>query len=402
MKMLFCCTTEFQLLTALNVKYHMHPDDDADIIVSNYHGEEKELAERVRKTRMFRKVFFVKEYIENSILRQYLLGLSDGTPGTGLVSSIRNTFLFAKMKATQLFCGARAYIETMLDNASSLDVTEYDLFLAHGQKTVTTYLAEYIFQSNKHCRFCILDEGIGTYMATSIGEFVDNIDTYYAYAPDLMLYERKIRQIPKLKKTDKAFIAILNDVFGFSPSDVEDYRDSVIIFSQNGSEEKMPKYLKWIPVLSKIFLRNAYLRHMKEEKEYYEQLQIMDFAIRKAIQNKDGYRVWLKLNPRASRDQIEEYSARKDIRLLRRWDLPWELLALNCPLGNNIFLTNATSAVCMQDDVVEDIPRKVFRVLLYKLLKEEMPDESLCFFAMLEKRRENIYVPEKINDLDFI
>ena len=399
MKLLFLCTSEFQLLTALNIRCHMHPSDDADIIVDNYHGEEKELAERLRETNLFRKVFYVKSYIEHETLHAYFHAFTEGTCSPPFFHAIKNSLLFAKIRIAKLFMGARAYVEQMVDDSSALQLREYDAFFAFGTKPITCHLAEYFMQLNGHCQMNLLDEGIGTYVAHEIGRHSEVVNKCYAYAADLVSYEMEICEIPKLKKTDREFVEILNFVFQFRPFDIEDYRNSVIVFSENGSEVKMPKYLTISPLLSKTLFRNSYKRHLKEEEEFYERLRMMNLAIQVAGREKNCGTVWMKLNPRASRDQIVEYQGRRDIRLLRRWNLPWELLALNCPLENSVLLANTTSAVCMHDDVIDASDEPVQRILLWRLSKYRPSKKFDKFLAALEKKHGNLHVPKTMDEL---
>ena len=73
MQLLFLCTTEFQIITAFNIKMNLYSQDEADIIIDNYHGQEKEIAGRIRETKVFRHVCYVRSEIEHETLHKYWL-----------------------------------------------------------------------------------------------------------------------------------------------------------------------------------------------------------------------------------------------------------------------------------------------------------------------------------------
>ncbi len=392
MKLLFVCTTEFQLITALNIKYHMHPDDDADIIVDNYHGEEKELAERIRETKLFRKVFYVRSYIEHETLHKYFRSISDGEPGIGLAYAIKNSLLFLKMRIMTKIFGSGAYIGNMLAFSENFSIEEYDAFLAYGDKPITCALVDILSRRKKDTKVFLLDEGTGTYVVPNIGKHSNLIDGCYVYAPDLVIYAKETYKVPPIKQTDYNFIAILNYVFQFHTEDVEDYSESIIVFNQSG-RGKMPKYLQNPSWIVRLLFHNSYKRHIEEEKEYEEQAHLMRIAIEYASNNAAREKTWMKLNPRAAKSTIEEYKASTDTHIIRRYDLPWELVALNCSVQGATFLTNCSSAVCLYNAVLEK-NENVRCVLLYKLGKNQTSEKYNLFFEKLAWKYENVCIPE--------
>ena len=406
MKLLFLCTTEFQLLTALNIKYHMHPDDEVDIIVDNYHGREKELAERIRETKLFRKVFYVKSYIEHDTLHRYFKETIAGKSDLCFSWAMNNSLRFAGVKLLESLLGAKQYIRHMIYNASELKLEDYEILIAYGTKPITKKLIAYLSDVNKHCRIHLLDEGFGI---PSLGQYTDleviqKIEKCYIYSNAAMhtIPREKICKLPSIKKTDKEFISILNHVFQFRSDDVEDYRNAVIFFNPNGGEAKMPRYLKIGFPLTKVLLRRLYQKHLSEEKVYCNLLALANFITTSFRKKQRGKEIWIKLAPRASRDFIDEYRKRDDIRLLKRWDLPWELLALNCPLDNSILLTDLSAAVCICRDVVEPLGDNIQRILLYRMMKTEVSDTHKLLFENLENQNEDLYIPKDAKEFDEI
>lgn len=396
MKLLFLCTTEFQLMTALNIKYHIYPQEDADIIVANYHNCEKELADRIRHTKLFHNVFYVSSAIENRTLHQYCRCITDGEQRFDFSEAIKNTWIFLKAKYLGKLFGPKIYIKNMVTNFSELRLTEYDELLTYGTKPITSRLIECIIQHNKHCRINMLDEGMGIYSDPNILD-IDLIDTCYVYEPEVVMYKKNFCKVPKIDKAERKFIEILKYVFEFKEEDTEDLRDSVI-FCDQGVSNKIPAYLKTKNPLLKILFHNAYKRHLKEEKEFYEQTQIINIILNVNPSRK----IWIKLHPRASKDVIDEYRKR-GFNLIKRFDLPWEFLALNCFLKNNILVTNDSSSVCLYKGVVDDTEDEIKCILLAKLNRGTVffPGKEIVFqyFDKLEKKYSEFYVPETEEEL---
>lgn len=397
MKMLFLCSTEFQLLTALNIRYHMHPDDDADIIVNNYHGEEKELADRIRKTGLFHHVFAVRSYIEEKTLHRYFRCIIDDEPGISFLDAIVNSLKFIKTKLMTALFGAKQYINNMVDDSSQLRMEEYEAFFAYGSKKVACHVLDYILKYNLNCRINLIDEGTAAYCVPELGRFsmpsiMAIIDKCYLYDPDVVIYQKEIRKIPSFKKEDKEFIQLLNGVFRFEKDDIEDYRNALIFFDQNVSN-KIPKYLQSDSWIIRFLFRNTYRRHIKEEKEFYEQLDVMNMVLDANV----SWDVWVKLHPRSSNDVIAELKSRH-IKIVRRYDLPWELIELNCPTGNNVLVTSYSSSVCLHNSLFERTSDDTYCVLIYMFSGFEPLDEDIHYFDALQKKYGDIYVPKDINE----
>ena len=398
MKMLFCCTTEFQLLTALNIKYHMHPDDEADIIVDNYRGEEKALAERIRETNLFRKVLYVKSHIEQDTLHKYFKEAFERKSSISFSQAVQNSIRFFGIKFLKSLLGTKYYIRHAIANGSELEPKNYDVLITYGTKPIVEQLIEYITVTNQHCRIRLLDEGFGI---PSLGEYsasevIRKIEKCYLYSDAAMhtIPKEKICKIPSIKRTDKDFVSILNYVFQFHPEDIEDYRNSVIFFNPNGGESKMPKYLSAGLPVTKVLFPRLYKEHVEEEQTYYKLLALANFIITYFREKQHYKKIWIKLAPRASEDFLDAYRNRDDIRLLRRWDLPWELLALNCPLENSVLLTDWSAAVCICRDVVELVGENIQRILLYHLMQEDVSEMHRQLFENLESINEDLYIPK--------
>ena len=71
MKALFVCLTDYQMLNALNIKVNLLKNKDADILFFDNKEGHKQLAERLRKTGIFKNVF-LHQYTNTNDLHKYL------------------------------------------------------------------------------------------------------------------------------------------------------------------------------------------------------------------------------------------------------------------------------------------------------------------------------------------
>ncbi len=396
MKMLFLCSTEFQLLTALNIRYHMYPNDAADIIVNNFHGEEKALANRIRQTQLFDNVVYVRTNIETQNFHRYFKNYLEGEKTIKLSYALVNTLAFLKIKVLSWLFGDYFYVKRMICGFEKLKLDDYNAFFVypHGRRTIMMSMINYLHTINKNCRINLLDEGVGSYVEK--GEYTNIIDNCYVYEPSLSIYKSKFCKVPRIKKEDRGFIEILNEIFQFQDSDIEDYHNSIIFFDQS-VYSKMPKYLQRNSFIFKTIFYNAYKRHLKEERDFYNQIRVIDFVLNSDTSRK----VWVKLHPRPSKDAIEEYR-KKDVSLIRRYDLPWELIALNCPMENIVLVANSSSSVCLFKGIMDDDRNDIQCILLNILSKEELTNTMTQYFKKLEKIYNNFYIPKTVNELMLI
>lgn len=378
MKLLFLCTTEFQLLTALNMKYHMYPDDIADIIVDNYHGEEAALAERLVKTKLFRKVCYVNSHYEQKTLHAYLRGISDGKKTVSFGEALSNTLKFTESRIKKFFLAERGYLSVLVQGFDNLSLDEYDEFLAYGGKPVTRSLNAYIRKKNQKCRVVQIDEGIGSYYIKDVGDCPD-IDGCALYEPELRTISVEAIKIPKISRKDKSFLEMVNFIFEYEKGE-EIYQNSVIFFDQ-GISNPLPKYLKNASVIKRILFHNSYRRHKREEFEYNKRTETT-LELLKRLGERE---VWIKPHPRSSSEALKIFSVLgKQVKMIPNRHVPWEVIALNSRVENNVFLTCISSSVCLYPSVIDDDTNK--SVLLYTIYGVSLRQSLENYLKKLENK----------------
>ena len=386
MKLLFLCVTEFQLLTALNMKYHLFPDDIVDIIVGNYHGEEAALADRIKQLNWFRYVSYVKFGVENKTLHAYFRGISDGNKTLPLSEALSNTSAFFRSRIGEKIAGPELYLNILIDDFKKLDFTEYDAVYSYGKKPVLMRLFKYLHTINSRCKIIQMDEGIGSYYEINIGG--DEVaDACALYEPNAKVVSCEAKKIPSISSNDKQFIKSINSVFGFDERCTEDYSNAIVYLDQ-GIYNVTPKYLRNATTLKKMIFYNAYKRHKREEEDFFTHKrlteELLDIFSDKAI--------WIKPHPRSSNDMLADYSSLgTKVKIIPQYQVPWEVIALNSAMDNTLLLTENSSSLFVFPAVIPDKAIGTIGCAVYKLLNNTMSPE----FEKSVDKIKNIY-PKQI------
>lgn len=393
MKVLFLCMTEFQLLTALNAKCHLLSDCEADIIVGNYHGEEDELAKRIRQTNLFRVVCAVNSGIEERTIHAYLRGISDGIRTITLKEALENTIKYTICRVGEKITGPKVYLSTSIKNYNTLTWRDYDSVYAFGTRPLTRRIIMRIKEVNPKCTIVQMDEGPSSYCHDNVGGFSIS-DECLLYEPKALIFDRKTVKMPRLSREDHEFIDLINLVFDVNEDQIESYSGGVIYFDQ-GVEGSMPPYLKNAKWLKKIIFYNAYKRHMKENYEY----QLRSKNTKKILALFKEKKIWIKPHPRSSADVMKSYEdLGKNIKVMSQYHIPWEVIALNTNLDNALLMTTTSGSVFLYPSVFEDTQNSK-SIILYKMLQYKVDKEfDLCLEKMQEIYNNDILVPKTYDE----
>lgn len=393
MKVLFLCMTEFQLLTALNAKCHLLSDCEADIIVGNYHGEEEGLAERICKTNLFRVVCSVNSRVEEKTLHAYLRGISDGEKALPIREALKNTFQYTAGIIGEKIWGPKEYLKFNLMKYNDLEWQSYDALYAYGRRPITKRIVMYLKELNSDCKIIQIDEGGDSYCHDDVGGFAS--DGCLLYEPKALVIDKPVIRLPKLSRTDRSFIELVNYVFDVKKEQIEDYCGDVVYFDQ-GVESSMPAYLKNATIIKKLIFHNAYKRHKKEDCDY----RVRKKNTEDLLKLFNGRKVWVKLHPRASSDGKKNYEGMHvNIKLMTQSHVPWEVIALNTNVSDTLLVALTSSSVTSYPAVMEDVQNSK-SVILYKMFPhEEDKGDDLYMGKMQELYRENFVLAEKKDDL---
>ncbi|MBE6099383.1 MAG: hypothetical protein E7197_04945 [Anaerovibrio sp.] len=384
MRILFVCSTEFQILNALNIKVHLFPDSQADIVLQR--AEYSGIAARLRPLGIFDNICCARPYLMD--LHEYKLALRDtGHCDTSFGGAILNSLVNMWRKMAGGILGPKYHLNNLLDDYKAIRDNHYDkVFMQSGNAIVRNFYAD----MHGKTEMAILDEGIGSYCDNTICHKDTKADAVYLYDPDVAIYasdkDIKFVKIPKLSPDDTKFVNIANKVFDYIPSG-ENINGKLIFFDQGG--ELMPSYLRNPNWLIKFLLANSIKKHKETYDSYKKQIEAYyDIAA--------GRTVYIKYHPRTPEEVINEYD-KNVFKAIEPRKLPWELYAINNRINKCTIVTITSSAVCLFPMTIGGDNKCV---LLYECVGYDLPQKYRDFFARLaSKYKDNISV---INDLDVL
>lgn len=392
MKFLFLCTTEFQLLTALNMKYHMYTKDAADIIVDNYHGEEAALAERIKKTNLFRKVCYVNSQYEKKTLHAYLRGISDGKKSVSLLEALANSFKFAESRIKEIISLEKGSLSVLVHGFDTLHIEEYDEFFAYGSRPITRNLSAYIRRINKKCKIIQMDEGVSSYCVKNVGG-CSSIDACALYNPEVRTIRTPAIRIPKLLRDDKKFLKIINFIFEYNEDKRKEVYKKGVIFFDQGVTNPLPKYLQNASALKKIIFHNAYCKHKREEDDFNKRTQTTLRLLKITLDVLGDRQIWIKPHPRSASEALKIFSVLGNrVSIIQHQNVPWEIIALNSIVEGNIFLTCDSSSVCVYPSVIIDMPNNTTSILLYPIYGFERGQSFHGYIKKLKSHFANRFI----------
>ena len=222
-KSLFLCNTVYQVLVAVWLKCSLFNDKNTDIIISNHMNGFQDVAQNIRSTGAFEKVYTVES-------KEYVKGINEST----------------KKQVTQ--CFKLAHADKEISKFMVLDDIYDEVFVANFD-----FFADLLFNAlkvkNKNLKFSIFEDGISTYcrsfengykrcfLARFIKHFVGayvmygNLSECYVFNPDLMDWKpcEKITKVPKIDDKNIAFIEKINTIFGYDQLE-DTYKEKYIFY----------------------------------------------------------------------------------------------------------------------------------------------------------------------------
>jgi len=370
MRLLFVCCTEFQILNALNIKYHMFPECQADIVLQR--PSYKKFAERIREIGLFDNVCYAKE--EPIGIHQFFRDMTNtGSSDTNIIKAISNTIKETVKKTIGMCCGPKYKLNELLYGYEAIRSIRYDkVFMQNGTDVVRCFYQDL----HDTAEMIILDEGVGSYYRDSICNGNEMADGAFLYDPDLALYAKKgmlkFTKIPMLSEASKEFVNIANRVFDYTPHKVT-LENKIIFFDQGG--QLMPAYLKNINWLKKIIFANAIAKHKRRAELYHRQIELF-------TKMADKKKVYIKYHPRTPKSMLNEYD-NNIFEAIEPRLIPWELYACNNDIYNCMFVSFFSSAVCLYPLT---IGHGNTGVLLYQYSKYRDDEEVYSFIELMKKK----------------
>lgn len=390
---LFVCDTEFQLLNAMNIKYHLLQNDTADLLVHNRHLEDNGLIERINSTKLFRNVFSYIDELQG--LHQYIRDLQNNQRRNRLFEALQNSSKIFYDNLLQKFSGHEKILSDRINGFNQIKNTAYDEVFAFTNGKVYKSLIDYLKKQTSGCKFNLLDEGAGSYLKTDIDGI--EADTIYLYAPDNAIYSdslKNIVEIPKIDHNESAFIDTINTVFKASNLPHLEINNALIMCDQGF--QKMPPYLNNAGKLRKIIFANSYKKHIKNSVLYNEEIRLF----KKIIQLMPKREAYIKFHPRYATTMLDEYDD-VNVKMFAEKNLPFELICANYNIKNTIFITPFSSSAIMHHSVLGSNDDGNKYILLHQLMTPQniSPDLNSLYDRLTTNHGDKFFVPKTENEL---
>lgn len=308
---LFFCSSVFHIINAINIKWHLHPDEDADLLLDGL-ADFSELIEPLKKCGFFRSIQIppYKAFHEHNKGRWGTANLDIENP--------------------ESFIGSLKF---------DREYNDYYCFVSSVYDKIIYYT---LVKRGMNPRLHIAEEGISSYV-TSIrtrsrsdqydhklygkNAYMDNISSLLLYEPDLYCVGEgfPVQKIPKLDATNSAMMSIFSNIFGS------------ISFPQE-------KYI----FLEESFLKDKILATDKSLLNQVAEFVGMDNIV-------------IKLHPR---NTVDTWSSR-GFKTLGITNVPWEIAMLSNDIAEKTFITVSSGAAL---SALISMSKNVKILLLYEMI----------------------------------
>lgn len=350
---LFVCETQAQILNALNIKYNLYREFDADICISDNIYNVAEISERIQKKLLFSNVYTYKPYInKDQSIKAKIIKILDG---------------FKMLK----------YVEEALPNRDKV----YGLIFLGGPSIFTQGIYYYFKKKNKDVELMIYEEGIFEYYMFEYSKnftrkiysklvfgcfYIEDCKKIFVYRPDLILAKPdavEVIKIPALCNVSEEFRNILNFIFIFKKEGLEDFQNCKYVYIEQAFPSKKENELqrKIIEII-------------------ISQVSTQEFLI--------------KLHPFSTEDKYEDMNVR-----CIKSSFSMELICMNFMKKDITFFTIYSSAVFNCNLVLGKFPRIV---LLYRIFDAMILEKNI--FSFIEKfskiyPKELMFIPNSIDEI---
>lgn len=350
MKKLFICETPFQIIVALNIKEQTSNNDLVDLILTDSFNGVLEIADRIRKMKIFNEVFTVNININNKLKKLKKLGF--------------------------VFC-TKKYLEKVSKNNFQI----YDELFFWNYDSLTTSIRSYLYRKNKNLKVFLFEEGYISYFPYSsfkretllmkiitmknriykISLSRNNIDAFFLYEPDLLLYDCKI----PIRKIDKSFIY------------TEEFKNNIKnIFNLKEVNEKYDR---------KYIIFEEYHPEYDDENIFH-----------KIIEKVGNNNVIIKLHPRRKENRFEN----ENVKIITSDGIPWEAVALLGNFSDKILISIGSGSITSHRILLGE---NMHAYLLFKFMGSklrEFSDDYISFWNSIESKDESkgVHIPVDENN----
>ncbi|MCR5176512.1 MAG: hypothetical protein K6C05_06620 [Anaerovibrio sp.] len=383
MRILFVCSTEFQILNALNIKMHLLPQDKADIVLQR--SGFQALANRLKKIGMFENICVAKDWVVD--VHEYIrIVRAGGHTKTSFLQAIGNTFFVLYRDLMGKLRGPEYRLGKLLHDYEKIRGVHYDKVLMQSGNAIVSNFYESLHGVAK---MAILDEGVGSYYDNTICHGDTKANEAYLYDPEVVVYDKDgidFVKIPRLSSAGEEFLSIANRIFDFDPQH-QVIKGKKVFFDIGG--ELMPSYMQNAKGLKRMILANSIKKHMEDHNIYMSQI-----AAFKKIAGTE--KVFIKYHPRTPDSMLKEYDE-SVFQSIEPRKIPWELYACNNDIEDCVFISIASSSVCLSPLTIGDGNKCV---LIRKCLDMKISPQMEKLLDNLHQKYSNcFFLPDSLDSL---
>lgn len=362
MKVLFAVDSVFQLMIAVNLRLTEYKNDDADIVIYNSTLNADVYAKRLKDTRCFSNVYLAEtpltycggNYSFKKKLPKYFVYLKSLLVPNKTIEGICNGF--GGNYDIFLFNGVGALPECIFNAITRKNAT---VNCYRFEDSYLSYTQEY--GSNKGSVRKILERFSSIFGRKRLEQ---SIRGYYFSEPYLVNYEFKypVLVAPKFSRNNDRLIETLNYVFSMKEL-VDDYKERYIFFECG----------------------DAFFFNNNDDLRY----------INKLIEIVGKENILIKRHPRIKDNRFEDLG----VHIASGASVPWELIQLNMPLSDKVFITTKSAAAISSEIYFGD---KCSAMFLYKGIEGEQGEIGTNFKKYMEKFKQKsqngFWLPENIEE----
>lgn len=364
---LMCVDSVFQYIIASNLKSTLYKNDRVDLVIYNSFGNAESVYKKTKNQAYFKNVYF---------------------------ANTRLTYCGKKYGFKEKFPKYFTYLRTLITPQKTCNNIlkekfdcKYDYMIFNGDGALPECIFNTCLIENPNLVCYRIEDGYFSYMKEfgkdkgkirvlfeSVMHALFKTKNIRAYIKGYYLSEPELKQIdypyqtfkaPKLSRDNVELVLFLNKIFGYDPSNNNEFRGKVIYFEDGAS----------------------YFDGGDEE------ISIMREII-KNIPTKD---ILVKRHPR----RIEDRFAPMGISCCTVNGVPWELIQLNGSFEGQTLISSCSGALYNSDIYFGDECKKIFIYRLMKnppfIVKEEHFEDFLNAFRGLFGEK-SIYTPYSFNE----
>lgn len=306
-KVIMVTNTIYQMIVAVQLKLTVLKDMAVDLVITDNSVDTEKYVESGKQSGLFEDIFYLKtrEYCK----RQGKYEKKD------FISELK--FSMSRFyEVRKRLKSRKRYDYLFTSNLDDFEMALYDTLRLR----------------NKHIKLYLFEDGIATYKAadkligsrdrdvregeyhkiyavSNYGQALNRISGVFVFNPALLDWSRDIKKysIPKISKSDKEIIGLLNAIFGYK-SGCNHFENKKVIFF--------------------------------EESFYGDGYHVNDVELVKVIEECVGKeQMLIKLHPRNPVNRFEGYET------FEQSNMPWEILYLNNDFSNMILVAISSSCV---------------------------------------------------------